>query len=37
MDKRRVETIDGFQIVSLDGLIEMKQELGRDQDKKDIE
>ena len=32
-----VETIDGFNVISMKGLIEMKQELGRDKDKKDIE
>ena len=29
--------IDGFQIVSLKGLVEMKRELGREKDLKDIE
>ena len=32
-----VELIGSFQIVSLNGLIEMKQELGREKDLKDIE
>ena len=32
-----IETICGFQVVSITGLIEMKQELGRDKDKKDID
>lgn len=32
-----VETVCGFHVVSIKGLIEMKQELGRDKDKKDIE
>ena len=32
-----VETVCGFRVVSVKGLIEMKQELGRDKDKKDIE
>ncbi len=32
-----IETVNGFQIISIKGLIEMKQELGRDKDKKDIE
>ena len=32
-----VETVCGFHVVSIKGLIEMKHELGRDKDKKDIE
>lgn len=32
-----IETVCGFNVVSIKGLIEMKQELGRDKDKKDIE
>ena len=32
-----IETVHGFNAVSIKGLIEMKQELGRDKDKKDIE
>ncbi len=32
-----VETVNGFSVISLKGLIEMKQELGRDKDKRDIE
>ena len=32
-----VITIDGFQVISLKGLVEMKQELGREKDQKDIE
>ena len=35
--KDTIETIHGFHVVSIMGLIEMKQELGRDKDKKDIE
>lgn len=31
------ETVCGFNVVSIKGLIEMKQKLGRDKDKKDIE
>ncbi len=31
-----VETVCGFRVVSIQGLIEMKQDLGRDKDKKDI-
>ena len=30
-------TIDGFRVVSLQGLIEMKRELGREKDLRDIE
>lgn len=32
-----VGTVDGFRVISVTGLIEMKQELGRDKDKRDIE
>ncbi len=32
-----IETVNGFQIISVRGLIEMKQELGRDKDQRDIE
>ena len=32
-----IETVNGFQIISIKGLIEMKQELGRKKDKEDIE
>ena len=32
-----IETVYGFNVVSIKGLIEMKQDLGRDKDKKDIE
>ena len=32
-----IETINGFHVISIKGLLEMKQELGRDKDKKDIE
>ena len=32
-----VETVDGFQVVSVKGLIEMKTRLGREKDLKDIE
>ena len=32
-----IETVCGFNVVSIKGLIKMKQELGRDKDKKDIE
>ncbi len=35
--KDAIETIHGFHVVSIKGLIEMKQELGRDKDKRDIE
>ena len=35
--KDTIETIHGLNVVSIAGLIEMKQELGRDKDKKDIE
>ena len=35
--KDTVETVCGFHVVSIQGLIEMKQDLGRDKDKKDIE
>ncbi len=35
--KDTIETVHGFHVVSVKGLIEMKQELGRDKDKKDIE
>ena len=31
------KTVGGFNVVSIKGLIEIKQELGRDKDKKDIE
>ena len=31
-----IEHIEGIQVLSLDGLIEMKQELGREKDIKDI-
>ena len=30
-------TVDSFPIISINGLIEMKQELGRDKDRRDIE
>ena len=33
----KVETIEGYQVVSLQGLIGMKQKLGREKDLKDIE
>ena len=32
-----VETVDGFQVISVKGLIEMKNKLGREKDMKDIE
>lgn len=32
-----IETVCGFNVVSIKGLIKMKQELGRDKDKKDVE
>ena len=32
-----LETIDGLQIISIKGLIEMKQRLGREKDLRDIE
>ena len=32
-----IGTVNGFHIISIHGLIEMKQELGRDKDKRDIE
>ena len=32
-----IGTVDSFHIISINGLIEMKQELGRDKDKRDIE
>ena len=32
-----IETVYGFHVVSIKGLIEMKQEIGRDKDKRDIE
>ncbi|MBR6084222.1 MAG: hypothetical protein IKP61_01205 [Spirochaetales bacterium] len=32
-----VETHEGFQIISIKGLIEMKQELGREKDRRDLE
>ena len=32
-----VETVDGFQVISTKGLIEMKNKLGREKDMKDIE
>ena len=32
-----IETVYGFPVVSIKGLIEMKQEIGRDKDKRDIE
>ena len=32
-----VGTIDGLPVISIKGLIEMKQELGREKDKRDIE
>ena len=32
-----VETIDGVPVVSLPGLLEMKERLGREKDRKDIE
>ena len=35
--KDSVQVIDGFQAVSLKGLMEMKRELGREKDLKDIE
>ena len=33
----KVETMEGYQVVSLQGLIAMKQELSREKDLKDIE
>ena len=32
-----VGTVDGFQVISLSGLIEMKREIGREKDRRDIE
>ena len=32
-----VETLEGYQVISIKGLIEMKQELGRPKDKRDLE
>ena len=32
-----VEMLEGFPVISIKGLIEMKQELGREKDRKDIE
>ncbi len=32
-----VETVEGFSVISLDGLVEMKTELGREKDIRDIE
>ena len=32
-----VETLDGFPVISVRGLIEMKQDLGREKDLRDIE
>ncbi len=32
-----IGTVNGFPTISVNGLIEMKQELGRDKDKRDIE
>ena len=32
-----VETVEGFPVISLEGLLDMKRELGREKDKKDIE
>ena len=32
-----LETVDGFQVISPDGLIAMKQALGREKDRRDIE
>ena len=32
-----VETLDGFPVISVRGLIEMKQDLGREKDPRDIE
>ena len=32
----RVETLEGFPVVSLEGLLEMKRELGREKDRQDI-
>ncbi|MBR6208678.1 MAG: hypothetical protein IKQ69_06740 [Oscillospiraceae bacterium] len=32
-----IETVNGFHIISINGLIEMKQGLGRDKDKRDVE
>ena len=32
-----VRTVDGFQVISIKGLIEMKKEIGREKDKRDIE
>ncbi len=34
--KDTIEIVHGFHVVSIKGLIEMKQELGRDKDKRDI-
>ena len=31
------ETVEGFPVVCIDGLIEMKKELGREKDKRDLE
>ena len=31
------ESVHGFKVISIKGLIEMKQELGREKDKKDME
>ncbi len=32
----RVEKVDGIPVISINGLIEMKRELGREKDKKDL-
>ena len=32
----RIETVDGVQVISLAGLIEMKTALGREKDRKDL-
>ena len=35
--KDSVTSVDGFPVISIEGLIEMKRELGREKDLKDIE
>ena len=35
--KYGTESVHGFKVISIKGLIEMKQELGREKDKKDME
>ena len=32
-----IQTISGFPVISIRGLVEMKQELGREKDKRDLE